>query len=104
MLPRKHYAASEIEQVLKEQEDPTVLPHECVAEESTIRRWKKEFAEKLNELAAYLERIANVSKKCLVPPLQRVYDALDLLVHPPPKQNRLAIAYFVSQSHPVHVG
>jgi hypothetical protein len=55
-------------------------------------------------LAAVLESLANVNKVCLLPPLQRIYNVLNLLVHPPPKQNRLAIAYFVSQSHPVHVG
>jgi transposase-like protein len=38
MLPYKHYAAPEIEQVLLNQEEPNSLPHECGAEESTLHR------------------------------------------------------------------
>ena len=106
MLPYKHYAASEIEQVLRKNEDPTAPPYECGAEESTIHRWEGEFPEKLNELAACLESIANVTKICIEKPLQRVYTALGLLNHPPPRpeESRLSCAYFVSQFHPVHVG
>jgi hypothetical protein len=101
MLPYKHYAAPEIEQVLHNQEDPAAPPHECGAEESTLRRWKQEFPEKLAALAASLESLANISSICILPPLQRIYNALVLLVRPPPNQNRLAWAFFVSQSHPV---
>ena len=103
MLPHKHYAAPEIEQVLQGEEDPTAPPHECGAEESTLRRWKLEFPEKLSTLASLLESLVNVSRTYLVPPLQRVYNALAPLVHPPPNQSHLAWAFFVSQSHPVHL-
>ena len=103
MLPHKHYAATEIEQVLQEQENPVAGPHECGAEESTIRRWRHEFPEKLSALAASLELLANVTKTSLVPPLQRVYNALGLMVRPPPNHSRLSWAFFMSQSHPVHV-
>ena len=103
MLPYKHYAAPEIEQVLKQQEDPAAPPHECGAEESTIRRWKREFPEKLSTLAASLELLANVSQACLIPPLQRIYNALGSLIHPLPPQNHLAWAFFVRHFHPVHV-
>jgi hypothetical protein len=103
MLPYKHYAAPEIEQVLQEQEDPVAPPHECGAEESTLRRWKQEFPGKLNSLAAFLESLINTSVIRLVPPLQRVYNALASLIHPPPGQSRLALAFFVSQSHPVRL-
>jgi len=103
MLPHKHYAASAIEQVLQEQENPAAVPHECGAEESTIRRWRREFSERLSALAASLELLANVTKSSLVPPLQRVYDALGLIVRPPPGHSRLSWAFFVSQSHPVRV-
>jgi hypothetical protein len=103
MLPHKHYAAPEIEQVLQEQEEPAAPPHECGAEESTLRRWKQEFPEKLSALSAYLESLANVSVIYLLPPLQRLYKALGYLVHPPPYHSRLAWAYFVSQFHPVHL-
>jgi hypothetical protein len=103
MLPRKHYAASEIEQVLEKQENPGAPPFECGAEESTLRRWRREFPEKLSAFAALLELLANISVTRLLGPLRRIYEALSLLVHPPPEQDRLAWAYFVSKSHPVHL-
>jgi hypothetical protein len=103
MLPYKHYAAPEIEQVLQKHEDPTAQAHECGAEESTLRRWKLEFPGKLSALASYLESIANVSSIRLVPPLQRVYNTLVSLIHLPPGSCRIAWAFFMSQSHPVHL-
>jgi hypothetical protein len=103
MLPHKHYAAPEIEQVLQQQENPAATLHECGAEESTIRRWKREFPEKLSALAALLESLANISEIRLIPPLQRIYNALGSLIRPSLFQNRLAWAFFVSQFHPVHV-
>ena len=103
MLPHKHYAAPEIEQVLQNQEDPTSPPQECGAEESTLRRWMLEFPSKLSELAASLESLVNVFITRLVPPLQRAYNALSLLVCPPPNKNRLAWIFFVSKFHPVHL-
>ena len=103
MLPYKHYAAPEIEQVLHKQENPTAPPHECVAEESTLRRWKLEFPNKLNALAAFFESMANISMTQLLPPLRRLYNALASLAHPPLKHIRLAWAFFVSRCHPVHL-
>ena len=103
MLPHKHYAAPEIEQVLQKQEDPAVPCPECGAEESTLRRWRLEFPPKLSALAALLESLANVSMTRLVAPLQRVYNALDLLIHPPPDQSRLTWAFFLGNFHPVYV-
>jgi hypothetical protein len=106
MVPYKHYAAPEIEQVLLQQEDPATPPHECGAEESTLYRWKREFPEKLNTLAGSLEQLAKISKIYLypVPSLQRIFNALKILVHPPPDFCCLAWAYFVSQSHLVCLG
>jgi hypothetical protein len=101
MLPHKHYAAPEIEQIFQEQENLTATPHECGAEESTIRRWKLELPQKLSALAASLESLANVSITRLVAPLQRVYNALNLLVQPPADQSRLAWAFFMS--HPLRL-
>ena len=101
MLPHKHYAAPEIEQVLQKQEDPAAPSIVCGAEESTLRRWILEFPQKLSVLAATLESLVNVSKTRLVAPLQRLYNALSLLVHPPPDHSRLAWAFFVSTSNPV---
>jgi len=103
MLPYKHYAAPEIEQVLHNQENPAAPPHECGAEESTLRRWKLEFPAKLNVIASSLESLANVRSINLVPPLQRVYKALASLVNPPPGSCCLAWAFFMSSSHPVHL-
>jgi hypothetical protein len=104
MLPHKHYSASEIEQVLQRQESPSAPLSDCGAEESTIHRWKREYPEELSALAAHLEILAKVSKSCLIPPLQRIYQALSILIRPPPNQSRLAWAYIMSKSHPVCVG
>jgi hypothetical protein len=103
MLPYKHYAAPEIEQVLNKQENPTAPPHECGAEESTLRGWKLNFPPKLNALAAFLESAVNATNIQLLPPLQRLYKALALLAHPPPDHIRLAWAFFVSKFHPVQL-
>jgi hypothetical protein len=103
MLPHKHYAASEIEQVLQQQEDPAAPLHECGAEESTLRRWRLEFPGKLSSLAALLESLMNVSNTCLIAPLQRIYIALGSLIRPPPLHNRLGWAFYVGRFHPVHV-
>jgi len=103
MLPHKHYAATEIEQVLQKQEDPTGPPHECGAEESTLNRWKQEFPGKLSALAAYLESLVNISRTHLVPPLQRIYNALASLAPAPPDSCHLGWAFFVSQSNPLRL-
>ena len=103
MLPYKHYAAAEIEQVLHKQENPTAPPHECGAEESTLRRWKLEYPPKLSALAAFCESLANIYSVHIIAPLQRLYNALTLLAQPPPNHNRLAWAFFVSQSYPVRL-
>ena len=103
MLPHKHYAAPEIEQVLQKQEDPAAPHHECGAEESTLRRWKREFPEKLSALAAYLESLTNTSKIRLVLPLQRVYDALVSVVKLASEDCRLAWAFYMRQAHPVRL-
>jgi hypothetical protein len=99
MLPYKHYAAPEIEQVLYKQENPTAPPHECGAEESTLYRWGREFPGNVNALAAHLEFLAKISKLHLILPLQRVYDALASLIPAPPNCCRLAWAYLISQAH-----
>ena len=105
MLPHKHYSAPEIEQVLNKHENPANPPHECGAEESTLRRWKLEFPEILIALAFHLYSLTGVAMSLLSTkgPLQRLYDALESLVRPPPDQSRLAWAFFVSQSNPVHL-
>ena len=106
MLPRKHYAAVEIEQVLKKQEDPEASPPYCGAEESTLRRWKREFPAALTALASRLYSLSNTAVSLVsdMQPLQRLYDALESLIHPPPDSSYLAWAFFVSQSHPICLG
>jgi len=106
MLPYKHYAALEIEQVLRKQEDPTAPPHECGAEESTLRRWRSEFPDVLAGLISRLSSLAHITINLVlqVPPLQRLYDTLNFLAPPPPDSSRLAWAFFVSRFHPDHVG
>jgi hypothetical protein len=106
MLPYKHYAASEIEQVLLEQEDPTAPPHECPAEESTLYRWRRTFPEVLSGLTTRLSvRFGlTVSLVRIGGPLQRLYGVLEGLARLPSEASRLAWAFFLSQSHPVHIG
>jgi transposase-like protein len=107
MLPFKHYAASEIEQVLQKHEDPSAVEPVCDAEESTIYRWKRDFPAILTELAARLASLAKTTKEALFSkacPLQGVYNVLKLLVHPPSDSSRLAWAYFWDASHPVCIG
>ena len=105
MLPHKHYAAQEIEQVLDKHENPEAEAPECGAEESTLNRWVNEFTEILTFLASHLESLTNVAVSLVsaTRPLQRLYDALESLIRPPPNHSRLAWAFFVSQSHPVHL-
>jgi hypothetical protein len=106
MLPYKHYAAAEIEEVLQEQEDPTAPMHGCGAEESTLYRWKLEFPEVLTALASRLELLAGIVTSLVsrTQPLQRIYEALGSLVKPPPDSSRLAWAFSVKKTHPVCLG
>jgi hypothetical protein len=105
MLPNKHYAASEIEEVIKREEDPTAPLPDCGAEESTLRRWKREFPEILTTLTSHLNLLSNatVSLLSMMRPLQRLYDAVKALNYSPPAGSYLAWAYFVSETNPVHI-
>jgi len=106
MLPYKHYAAPEIEQVLQKHEDPSAEEPVCTAEESTIYRWKREYPAILRTLASRLSSMAKIKEVLLLKarPLQQIYDALKLLVHPTPESSRLAWAFFWDISHPVCIG
>jgi hypothetical protein len=113
MLPHKHYSALEIEEVLREEEakeensaDP---PHnfECPAEESTLRRWRNEFPEKIRQMASKLETVAKIAALSLTSPksgLQRCRDALVslgfVISH---DACCLPWAFFLSKTHPVCV-
>jgi hypothetical protein len=106
MLPYKHYAADEIEEVLQEQENPTTPIHDCGAEESTLYRWKRKFPEVLTMLASRLELLTDIAPSLVskAQPLQRIYEALSALVKPPPDSSRLAWGFFVEKTHPVCLG
>jgi hypothetical protein len=106
MLPHKHYAAPEIEQVLQKQEDSTAPPHECGAEESTLHRWKRWFPSVLTALASHLSSLARVAVSLVSSdrPLQKVWNALTRLLELPSDACRLAWAFFVSKTYPVCLG
>lgn len=85
MLPHKHYSAPEIEEVLLEDEakakNAAAASHsfECAAEESTLRRWRNEFPEKVRQIASKLEDRAKIAALSLISAksgLQRCRDAL----------------------------
>ena len=106
MLPFKHYAAPDIEQVLQKHEDPSAMEPTCAAEESTIYRWKREYPAILKSLASRLISFTKTKEtlRYKTHPLQRVYNALKLLVHPLPDSSHLAWAFFLDMSHPVCIG
>jgi hypothetical protein len=113
MLPYKHYSAMEIEEVLREEEtkeeNSTAPPNkfECPAEESTLRRWRKEFSEKLRQIASRLEVEAETAALSLASPksgLRRCRDALVSLGFVIPNDTCwLSWAFFLSKTHPVCV-
>jgi hypothetical protein len=105
MMPHKHYAAPEIEQVLKKQENPEEPPHNCEAKESTLRRWLREFPQILTDLTSRLLILAGASISLLstATPLQRLYKALAYFEKAPPDFCRLTWALLVGQSHPVNI-
>jgi hypothetical protein len=113
MLPHKHYSAIEIEEVLREEEtkeERSIGPpnrFECQAEESTLRRWRKEFPEKIRQIASKLEaeaKTAALSFTSAKSGLQRCRDALVSLGFAFSSDTCcLAWAFFVSKTHPVCV-
>jgi hypothetical protein len=114
MVPYKHYAASEIEEVLEEAErtkkEPAVGFPETYAEESTMQRWKKDFSEQMPLMAGQLEQIATdlgMGEPSLIQlsekPLQRLRAAVDVLQEVPSKVSSLAYAFWLLISHPVCV-
>jgi hypothetical protein len=113
MLPYKHYSAVEIEEVLleneAEEENSTAPPSkfECQAEESTLRRWRDEFPEKIRQMASQLEaraKTAAVSLTLVKSGIQRCRDALLSLGFVIFRDaSCLAWAFFLSKTHPVRV-
>jgi hypothetical protein len=82
-LPFKHYAAAEIEGVLYHQADGSLSDFDTNADESTLRRWWKEFSGKLEQWAGIIESGAQQlyrqsSRLATLPihPLKRLEEAL----------------------------
>ena len=105
MMPYKHYAAPEIEQVLKKQENPEEPLHYCEAKKSTLHRWLREFPQILIGLTSRLLIMAgaSISLVSTTLPLQRLSEALAYFVKAPPDFCRLTWALLVCRSHPVHI-
>jgi hypothetical protein len=114
MVPHKHYAASEIEDVLWEVEDAGAegdgqIP-ETHAEESTLRRWIKDFSVQMPLMAGRLEQLASelgMRKESLMrlpeKPLQRLRRIVELLQEVPLGVSRLASAFGLLLSHPIRL-
>lgn len=110
LLPYKHYVTREIEQVLRAFDGmvPRMLMSSG-AEESTLRRWRKEFHYKMQHWAGNLEAKAQEwFQRCQslldisVQPMQRLKQAVSLLPELPPRWPLLAQAiYWLSLSHPL---
>ena len=109
MLPRKHYCAAEVEEVLHAEE--TGLPMSQLrtqADESTVRRWRNEFSTVLDNLSGALEAIATMVRGKPMPLLQmagssfkRLREAVATLEELPPDWTHLSRAFFWRFSHPV---
>lgn len=110
LIPYKHYVTREIENVLRALEgaEPCALMSSG-AEESTLRRWRKEFHYKMQHWAGILEAKAQEwFQQCqnlmdiYVQPLQRLKQAVSLLPELPPRWPLLIQAiHWLSPSHPL---
>ena len=112
MLPYKHYCAQEIEDSLSALESGAALNGvSCGAEESTLRRWQKEFRSILPILAAKLEALAQRWFDRKIPlgiriasPLLHLKHSLELLEEPPDGWTVLGRSFFQSRAHPLCIG
>ena len=112
MLENKHYCASEIEGALYGLEEGlSVNDLKISAEESTIRRWKREFKTVIPALSSKLEALAQIFfqrtaslSSATLNPLKRLENALGLLETPCTGWPILARAFFRALSHPLCIG
>lgn len=113
MLPSKHYSAPEIEGVMAAFEAGVpVNSVETGAEESTLRRWKRQFRTVIPVLCSKLEALAQEffeKETSLISlpasPLGRLKIALGLLEYPHPVWSVLGRAFFRAMlSHPLCLG
>jgi hypothetical protein len=109
LLPFKHYIAPEIEETLCRLLDGCKLSKlSSAADASTVRRWLKEFSQKLPQWAGLLEaRIFSLSGQipsfiCDSHPLKRLEVALS---HLPPLPSRWTVMvktlWWLENSHPL---
>ena len=109
MLPRKHYCATEVEEVLQAEETGLPMGQLCThADESTVRRWRNEFSTVLDSLSGTLEAITAVICGKPKPLLQmsgssfkRLREAVTSLEELPAGWTHLSRAYFWRRIHPV---
>ena len=112
MLPHKHYCAAEVEEVLRATETHTPTSQlRTASEESTLRRWRNEFATGLDVLSGTLEAIASTLQSREKPllqmanaPLARLTEAVRALGGVPAGWTILSRAYFWRICHPVCLG
>jgi hypothetical protein len=113
MVPYKHYAAEEIEEVLdeasKNETDAAARTSpETHAEESTLRRWRNEFfikmplmTQELEQIYAGLEWKGGSLIKASKGPLSCLRQAVEALQILPFWMSRLAYAFKLLKSHAV---
>lgn len=112
MLPNKHYAAQEIEESIAVMESGAAVDTiPCGAEESTLRRWRREYGAAIPKLTGKLEALARCLLQKTLPlttdaarPLNRLRAALTLLELIPSNWTVLGRAFFHIRVHPVCIG
>ena len=113
LLPFKHYVVKEIEGVMRHLCDGGKLSlAPSAAEESTLRRWWKEYSAKMQEWAGLLES-RTYEPSCQAPsiiklsihPLKRLETTLSrLLPLPPHWAVMVKVLYWLNISHPLCLG
>ena len=113
LFPFKHYVVKEIEGVMRHLCDGGQLSQApSAAEESTLRRWWKEYRAKMQEWAGLLES-RTYEPSCQAPsiiklsihPLKRLETTLSrLLPLPPHWAVMVKVLYWLNISHPLCLG
>jgi Domain of unknown function (DUF6431) len=108
LLPFKRYPASEIEAVLRHLfSGGKLIKSPSGADESTLRRWWKEFSSKLEGWAGLLEVMSQLSAQtsgifCYLHPLRRLEEVLSRLPALPSHWTVMVkTLWWLSTSHPL---
>jgi hypothetical protein len=111
MLPDKHYSGPEIEEALSDFEEGVVVNRvETGAEESTLRRWKRQFRSTIPILTTKIEALVQCWFQKTLPlsttdsPLGRLKKALELVEVFPSGWTILAWSFFQALAHPLCLG